>query len=63
MSSSLPNYDAKDQKDKHKRDKRQKQEKPRADCKLAQKYIENNNLYDAWTISTHDACSNVVRIS
>ena len=60
MSSSLPNHDAKDQKDRHKRDR---EKKKRADCKLAQKYIENNNLYDAWITATHDACSNAVRIS
>ena len=65
MGSSFSNHDAKDQKDRHKRDreKKKKTEKLRADCKLAQKYIEITILYDAWTILTHDACSNVVRIS
>ena len=70
MGSSLPNHDAKDQKDRHKRNrekkkqkKKQEKQKPRADCKLAQKYIENNNQYDAWIISTHDSSSNAVRIS
>ena len=41
----------------------QKQEKPRADYKFAQKCREITILYDAWTISTHDTCSNAVRIS
>ena len=62
MSSSLPYHDANDQKDRHKRD-REKKEKPRADCKLAHKYIEIKILYDVGTLSTHDACSNAVRIS
>ena len=62
ISSSLLRHDAKDQKDRHKRD-RKKTEKLRADYKLAQKYIEIKILYDAWTISTHDACFNAVRIS
>ena len=44
-----------------KKEKKEK-EKPRADCKLAHKYIEITVLYDAWTLSTHDACSNAMRI-
>ena len=67
MGSSFPNHDAKDQrtntKEKEREKKRKRKEKPRADCKLAQKYIEITILYDALTISTHDACSNAVRIS
>ena len=68
MGSSLPNHDAKDQKNRHNRDREKKKEKkekekPMADCKLAHKYIEITTLYDAWTISIHDACSNAVRIS
>ena len=51
MGSSLPNHDAKDQKDRYKRDRKKKEkkekEKPRADCKLAHKYIEITVLYDA----------------
>ena len=47
ISSSLPRHDAKDKKDRHKRDRERRKEKPRADCKLAQNNIENNNLYDA----------------
>ena len=53
----------KSRKERQKRDKWQKQEKPRADYKFAQKCREITILYDAWTISTHDACSNAVRIS
>ena len=63
MSSSLPNHDAKDQKDRHKRDREKKNKNQGQTASLTQKYIENNNLYDAWTISTHDACSNAVKIS
>ena len=47
MGSSLPNHDAKDQKNRHNRDREKKKKKPRADCKLAQKYIEITVLYDA----------------
>ena len=53
----------KSRKERQKRDKWQKQEKPRADYKFAQKCREITILYDARTISTHDACSNVIRIS
>ena len=64
MGSSLPNHDAKDQRiDTKEKERGKKTEKPRANCKLAQKYIEISILYDAWTISTHDTCSNAVRIS
>ena len=42
---------------------RKKAEKLRADCKLAQKYIEITILYDAWTVWSNDACSNAMRIS
>ena len=61
ISSSLPRHYVKKQKDRHRREG--KKEKTRADCKLAQNNIEITILYDAWTISTHDACSNAVRIS
>ena len=65
MGSSIPNHDAKKQKRQTtKRQKTKQKKNPRADCiKHSQsKYnIENNNIYDALTILTHDACSNVVR--
>ena len=58
MGSSLPNLDAKDW-------KKKKKKKTRADS-IKHTYnknnIENNNLYDAWIVLTHDACSNAVRI-
>ena len=63
MGSSLPNHDAKEQKGQTKKRQKTKQEKPRADYKLEQKNIEITIQYDAWTLSTHDACPNVVRIS
>ena len=73
MGSSLPNHDAKEQKGQTKKRQKTKQEKPRVDYKLEQKKKNKKNknkkkkkdikLYDAWTISTHDACSNAVRIS
>ena len=44
-------------------ERKKKKEKSMADYKLAQKYIEITVLYNAWIISTHDACSNAVRIS
>ena len=47
MSSSLPNHDAKDQKDRHKRDREKKNKNQGQTASLTQKYIENNNLYDA----------------
>ena len=47
MSSSLPNHDAKDQKDRHKRDREKKKKNQGQTASLTQKYIENNNLYDA----------------
>ena len=62
MGFSLPNHDAKDQKDRHNKDREKKKEKPMADYKLAHKYIEITVLYDAWTLSTHDACSNAMRM-
>ena len=50
MGSSFPNHDAKDQrtntKEKEREKKRKRKEKPRADCKLAHKYIEITILYD-----------------
>ena len=46
INSSLTLHDAKDQKDRLKRD-RKKQKKPRAGCKLVQKYIEITILNDA----------------
>ena len=61
MGSSLPKDQRTNTKEKER--ERKKKKKPRADYKLAQKYIEITILYDAWTILTHDACSNVVRIS
>ena len=66
MGSSLPNHDGKEQKGQTKKRQKTKQEKPRADYKLEQKKKKKKKdikLYDAWTISTHDACSNAVRIS
>ena len=47
MGSSLPNHDAKEQKGQTKKRQKTKQEKPRANYKLAQKYIEIKILYDA----------------
>ena len=48
IGSSLPRHDTKDQKDRQtEKNQKRKQEKPRANCKLAQNNIENNNLYDA----------------
>ena len=61
MGSSLPKDQRTNTKEKER--ERKKKKKPRADYKLAQKYIEITILYDAWTISTHDTCSNAVRIS
>ena len=43
--------------------KKEKQGKTKGRLQVSTKIIENNNLYDAWTISTHDACSNAVRMS
>ena len=43
--------------------KKEKQRKTKGRLQVSTNIIENNNLYDAWTISTHDACSNAVRIS
>ena len=69
MGSSLPNHDAKEQKGQTKKRQKTKQEKPRANYKLEPKKKKKKKkkkdikLYDAWTISTHDACSNAVRIS
>ena len=63
MGSSFLNHDTKDQRTDIKEKEREKKKKPRTNCKLAQKYIEITILYDALTISTHDACSNAVRIS
>ena len=58
----------KSRKDRTKRDKRQnkreKKKKKRTECNRyswSKKNIENNNLYDAWTKLTHDACSNTLR--
>ena len=63
MGSSLPKHNAKEQKGQtKKRQKTKTKEKPKG--KLHQTQLEkkkHNNLYDAWTISTHDACSNAVR--
>ena len=48
MGSSLSNHDAKDQRiDTKEKERGKKTEKPRANCKLAQKYIEISILYDA----------------
>ena len=46
-----------------KKEEQRKKTKCRLQVSTKKKYIENNNLYDAWTMSTHDACSNVVRMS
>ena len=66
MCSSLFNHDAKVGKGQtEKRQKEKNKENPRVDC-IRHSYnknnIENNNLYDAWTVLSHDACSNAMRI-
>ena len=59
MGSSLPRHGARIRTKTQSRIK----EKLRADCKLAQKKYRIKNLYDAWIVKCHDACSNAVKLS
>ena len=47
------------------RQRRKNKENPRANYikhSKSKTNIENNNLYDAWIVLTHDSCSNALRI-
>ena len=49
MGSSLPRHGARVRTRHKDKAKKNKKKKPRADCKLAQKY-RKKNLYDAWAV-------------
>ena len=66
MGSSIPNHDAKKQKgqtEKTQKTKKKKNQGQTASDTVRSKTVENNNLYDAWIVIPHDACSNAMRIS
>ena len=67
MGSSFPNHDAKEQKGQTEKRQKTKETKKNqgqtASDIIRSKTVENNNLYDAWTIIPHDAYSNAARIS
>ena len=46
-----------------KRQRSKNKEKTKSRLQVSTKNIENSNLYDAWTMSTHDAYSNAMRMS
>ena len=48
---------------KEKKKKRKKNKGRLRQTWLEHKKIKKNNLYNAWTILTHDACSNALRIA
>ena len=46
-----------------KRQRSKNKEKTKSRLQVSTKNIENSNLYDVWTMSTHDAYSNAMRMS